>query len=127
MFDKDVQIKVDDTGVGGGVTDEMLKREYQVIAINFGGTAYNNDKYPNWISEAWFYMATIIDQIELPMNSDLLMEMSTRNWSQDQKGKRKVESKSEYKKRGYRSPDIADSVIICYYEEQTVSWDDINM
>ena len=127
MFDKDVQIKVDDTGVGGGVTDEMLKREYEVVAVNFGGTAYDNDKYPNWISEAWFYMSGIMDQVELPMNSDLLMELSTRNWSQDSKGKRRVESKNEYKKRGYRSPDIADACIICYYEEQYITIDDINM
>ena len=113
-FDKEVLIKVDDTGVGGGVTDEMEKRGYNVLAINFGGVPSDKDKYPNWISEAWFYMESIMDKIELPMDSDLLMELSTRIWNQDQKGKRKVEGKQEYKKRGFRSPDIADACIICY-------------
>lgn len=115
-FDKSVELKVDDTGVGGGVTDEMLRRGYEVVAINFGSKAGDVDKYPNLISEAWFYLASIINDISLPMHSDLLMELSTRQWKQDNSGRRAVESKNDYKKRGYRSPDIADACIICYYE-----------
>lgn len=114
-FDKTILIKVDDTGVGGGVTDEMLKREYKVMAINFGGEPVDKDKYQNWISEAWFYLAEIMPEVQLPFDSDLLMELSTRQWKQDTRGRRNVESKNEYKKRGFRSPDLADACIICYY------------
>lgn len=114
-FDKEnTTIKVDDTGVGGGVTDEMKKRGYKVIAINFGGKPNDSDKYPNWISEAWFYLAEIMSEIELPFNSDLLMELSTRHWKMDTKERRTIESKQDYKKRGFRSPDMADAVVICY-------------
>lgn len=126
-FDKNPTIKIDDTGVGGGVTDEMMKRSYNVEAVNFGSIASDNEKYPNWISEAWFNLAEIIDEIELPMDSDLLMELSTRTWAQDSKGKRRVESKNEYKKRGFRSPDIADACIICYATPMYVSIEDIAM
>jgi len=127
-FDKTVEVKVDDTGVGGGVTDEMVKRGYEVVAINFGAKPGDPDKYPNLISEAWFHMANIISDTELPMHSDLLMELSTRQWKQDTRGRRAVESKGEYKKRGFRSPDIADACIICYYEPQTyITMDDIAM
>ena len=114
-FNKDIEIRVDDTGVGGGVTDEMMKRGYKnIIAINFGGTPSDKDKYPNWISEAWFHFSGIMTQVQLPFDSDLLMELTTRQWHQDNKGKRKVESKDDYKKRGFRSPDLADACIICY-------------
>jgi len=115
-FDKTCELRVDDTGVGGGVTDEMIKREYEVVAINFGGEPGDKTKYPNWISEAWFNMVEIIDEIQLPFDSDLLMELTSRAWRQDNKGKRAVESKADYKKRGYRSPDLADACIICYAE-----------
>ena len=114
-FNKDIEIRVDDTGVGGGVTDEMMKRGYRnIIAINFGGTPSDKDKYPNWISEAWFHFSSIMTQVQLPFDSDLLMELTTRQWAQDNKGKRRVESKDDYKKRGFRSPDLADACIICY-------------
>lgn len=115
-FDKEVEIRVDDTGVGGGVTDEMMKRGYTVKAVNFGAKAIDQDKYPNWISEAWFHLAEIIKEIELPHDSELLMELTTRQWKMDNKGKRRVESKDDYKKRGFRSPDLADAAIICYAE-----------
>lgn len=113
-FDKEIELKIDDTGVGGGVTDEMIERGYNVTAINFGGEPGDKDKYPNWISEAWFHMAGVVSEAELPYDSDLLMELSTRQWKQDNKGKRRVESKDDYKKRGFRSPDLADAAIICY-------------
>lgn len=113
--DEDVLIKIDDTGVGGGVTDEMIARGYNVIPINFGARASNPDKYPNLISEAWFYLQSIIDEISLANNKDLLTELSNREWRMDNKGRRGVESKDDYKKRGYRSPDEADATILCFY------------
>lgn len=113
--DKDVLIKIDDTGVGGGVTDEMIARGYNVIPINFGAKASNPDKYPNLISEAWFYLQAIIDQISIANDKDLLVELSNREWKMDSKGRRGVESKDDYKKRGFRSPDLADATILCFY------------
>lgn len=113
--DKDVLIKIDDTGVGGGVTDEMIARGYNVIPINFGAKASNPDKYPNLISEAWFYLQSIIDQISIANDKDLLVELSNREWKMDSKGRRGVESKDDYKKRGFRSPDFADATILCFY------------
>lgn len=126
-FNKDILLKIDDTGVGGGVTDEMMKRGYNVLAINFGAVASDEDKYPNLISEAWFQMSEAVKEAELPMDSELLMELSTRGWYQDNKGKRRVESKKEYKKRGFRSPDKADAAIICYYTPNLITSDDISM
>ena len=113
--DKDVLIKIDDTGVGGGVTDEMIARGYSIIPINFGAKASNSDKYPNLISEAWFYLQSIIDQISIANDKDLLVELSNREWKMDSKGRRGVESKDDYKKRGFRSPDLADATILCFY------------
>lgn len=99
----------------GGVTDEMIKRGYNVMPINFGAKPNDPDKYPNLISEAWFYMAEIMDKVSLAQDNDLLMELSSRKWVMDSKGRRGVESKEQYKKRGYRSPDKADATILCFY------------
>lgn len=99
----------------GGVTDELIRRGYNVMPINFGAKASDPDKYPNLISQAWFYMAQIMPDIQLVQDSDLLMELSSRKWVMDSKGRRGVESKDSYKKRGYRSPDKADATILCFY------------
>lgn len=120
-FNKEIRVKVDDTGVGGGVTDELLKRGYKVIPINFGSEPFDKDKYPNLISEAWFYFESIVDQTQLPMNQDLLMELSSRQWKMDAKGKRCIESKNDYKKRGFPSPDLADACILAYYNKNSTA------
>lgn len=109
----------------GGVTDEMIKRGYNVIPINFGGEPKDKDKYPNWISEAWFNMRDIMPKIQLPYDPDLLMELTTRLWKQDNKGKRRIQSKDDYKKLGYKSPDLADACIICYSDDFKPSFDEM--
>lgn len=114
-FDKTIIIKVDDTGVGGGVTDQLLRRGYRVVALNFNDKASEPDKYPNMISEGWFQLAELMDQMQLDLDEDLLMELTTRQWKMDSKGRRAVEGKGDYKKRGFRSPDKADALILCYY------------
>ena len=123
VSNKDTKILVDDTGVGGGVTDSLLAEQYNVIPINFGAEPADKDKYPNLISEAWFYLASIIKEIELPMDQDLLMELSTRRFKVDSRERRCIEGKADYKKRGYRSPDLADACIICYYNPQIIEPD----
>lgn len=123
-MNKETLMKIDDTGVGGGVTDEMIKRGYNVMAINFGSRADNSDKYPNLISEAWFYMSEIMDEISISNDKDLLTELSNRQWKMDKQGRRGVEGKDDYKKRGYRSPDSADATILCFYtpQDKTIKW-----
>lgn len=117
-YDKTIAIKVDDTGVGGGVTDQLSSSGYNVTPVNFGGKASDPDKYPNIISEAWFYMQRIMKDISLVQDNELLMELTTREWVMDSKGRRGVESKDSYKKKGYRSPDKADATILCFFTPQ---------
>jgi len=108
--------KVDDTGVGGGVTDELFNRAKNVIAVNNGQKAKDPDKYPNAISEMWFEFASIIDQIELPNDPELLKELCGREYKFDKQGRRMVESKDDFKKRYGKSPDKADSLLLAFYE-----------
>jgi hypothetical protein len=114
-FNKEVGIKIDDTGVGGGLTDIMEARNYNIIPINFQATAKEPDKYPNAISEMWFQASRIMDKIACQEDERLKTELVNRKWSIDKKGRRVVESKDDYKKRGFRSPDDADAFLLCFY------------
>ena len=93
------------------------------MPVNFGSSARDKDKYPNLISEAWFYLQSIMDKISLLHDKDLLTELSSRQWKMDARGRRGVESKDDYKKRGYRSPDLADATILAFYTPPKIDWD----
>ncbi len=110
------RIVVDDTGVGGGVTDKLRDLGCTVSPINFGSRARQKKKYPDIISEMWFNLADQMDEIGLMGNKEIMQELAARNFKYTNDERRKVESKEEYKKRtGRSSPDLADAVILCYY------------
>lgn len=118
--DKKMLIKVDATGVGGGVCDILRADGYNVVDINFGASPKDKDKYNNLISEAWFHFKEIINEVEIPNDDELKNELATREWKVDNKGRRCVESKDDYKKRGYKSPNKADAILITFYDPDDV-------
>lgn len=114
--DKSVRIKIDDSGVGGGVTDQLLAEGFNVIPVCFNQVAKSPDKYPDAISEMWFECSDIIKDIACPKIDRLQTELLNRkNNGLDKKGRRQVESKKQYKARGFRSPDVADAFLLCFY------------
>lgn len=119
---KTIPIKVDDTGVGGGVTDQLEADGYKVIPINFGQKPNNPDKYPNAISEMWFDFKDSINNSTLVNHDRLFSELTSRKYKMDAQGRRCIESKDEYKKRGFKSPDVADAVLLCYYVPENKSY-----
>lgn len=115
-YDKKAPIKIDDSGLGGGVTDYMKKDKYNALPVNNGQKAKNEDKYPNAISEMWFNIKSIINEISIPNDRELIQELTRRRYKYDTKGRRMVESKDDYKKRYSSSPDKADAFLLCFYE-----------
>ncbi len=107
-------IAVDDTGVGGGVTDALEDEEIDVDAINFGESAVDNSMFENRVSEMyWLAREKIKDkEIELPDDKDLINQLCSRRFRYTRRGKIAIESKDELKKRGLKSPDRADAFIL---------------
>ncbi len=111
-----MKIKVDETGVGGGVVDILLGRGYrEVIGINFGSKPQDADKFGDLPSEMWCTFP--IEEVGLMNDDKLFHELTDRRYSYDHKARRCVESKDAYKSRnGGKSPDRADSVLMLFYE-----------
>lgn len=123
-------INIDDTGVGGGLTDVLRSHGLPVNGVNFGGKAKRPDLYPNVSSELWFDFAKQLDGLtinpDLEHRPDLFMELTTREWSINERNQRVVQSKSKFKdkNRALGSPDLADAVLLAYYQPLKLpSWD----
>jgi phage terminase large subunit len=113
--DRRIRTKVDDTGVGGGVTDILSDHNWNVVPVNFGGKAIDPDKYKNVASEMWFNFAGIIDQVDIPQDTELKEELSGRLYGYDPAQRKVVEKKDDFKKRFSRSPDKADALLLTFY------------
>ena len=117
--DVNVKINIDETGIAGGyIKDIMLKKGFKnTYSINFGKSAKDQDKYNNAISEMWFEFKSIINDVDLMNIPELKSQLVTREYKYDNKERKCVEPKETYKKRGYKSPDFADAVLLCYYND----------
>jgi phage terminase large subunit len=116
--DTSVKINIDETGIAGGyIADWLNSRGFKkTTSINFGKTAKEPDKYNNAISEMWFEFKGKINDVELINIPELKSQLITREYKYDNKERKCIEPKDSYKKRGYKSPDFADAVLLCYYE-----------
>lgn len=119
------KINIDDTGVGGGVTDYLMEKLHvpNVRPINYAARA-TSKKYPNIASELWFQFAEQLDNIRISADLDnlsaLLDELSARGWTFNTKNQQCIDSKASYKQAGHRSPDLADAVLLGHYQPAAV-------
>jgi len=121
--DPDVtSIVVDDTGVGGGVTDRLNEENVaggrvRIVAFNGGEKARRSDRYVNAIAEAWLELGQAFRDgtIDIDDNPSVIAQLSARRYTVQGDRRIKLESKDDFKKRSTGgSPDDADALAMCY-------------
>lgn len=127
-----IYVNIDDTGLGGGVTDRLkeVKREQKlhrlfVIPINAAEKIDTDTKegkeaseyYNNLTTHMWAVLRDLLEnkQIEIEDEADTFAQLSVRKYFMASNGKLELESKKEMKKRGVSSPDRADAAALSVY------------
>lgn len=110
---------VDEGGIGGGVIDRLGQLGYEVIGINFGGTSDfkvdGSPKTANKRSEMWSNMREMLKSgMSIPEDDDLETELTGPLYTYDKDNAILLEKKADMKKRGMKSPDIADALALTY-------------
>ena len=114
QIDAPCRVVVDDSGLGGGVTDRLREVGVKVDAFTGGSTANEPDLYPNRRSEAWFAFANQLGTIDLDADAQLAADLVAPRYTLDSRGRRVVEPKDTTKRRLGRSPDRADAILMAY-------------
>ena len=114
-------IAVDVIGIGAGVVDGLKELGLPVKGVNVAEAESNRyglkaSKYERLRDELWFkaWEWFLKGDCKIPEDEDLIGELCSVTYDILSNGKFKVESKRDMKKRGIRSPDIADSFIITF-------------
>ncbi len=127
-----IYVNIDDTGLGGGVTDRLkeVKREQQlhrlfIVPINAAEKIETDTKegkeaaeyYNNLTTHMWAVLRELMErkQIEIEEEADTFAQLSVRKYFMASNGKLELESKKEMKKRGVSSPDRADAAALSVY------------
>lgn len=113
-----VQITLDDTGVGGGVTDQLRNQMMPVVGINFNQKAQNRRFFRNARCEIMWNLREVLKagEIALPPDDELLSQLSSIKYRMDQKTNFiEIETKDEMRERGLKSPDCAWAVALAVW------------
>ena len=138
-----IQVNIDDCGLGGGVTDrlEELKREEKftrmvIIPVNTANKVPEDivedgnskikacDIYDDLTTYIWGNVKELMRKgaIKLQNDNELIAQFSSRKYTLTSRGKIKLESKDDMKKRGLGSPDRADATALSCYVKNNITY-----
>jgi hypothetical protein len=107
-------IMVDIIGMGAGTQLKLRELGLPARGINVGESAAASERYAHLRDELWFRGRAWLDEgaAILPRDNALKAELVAVTYSMTPSGKVKVASKEELRKRGQRSPDLADAFLL---------------
>lgn len=129
---KKIYVNIDDTGLGGGVTDRLrevkieqkLKKMY-IIPINAAERIETDTKagrdaaerYNDLTTHMWAVLRDLFGEKDVVLEDDVetVAQLVTRKYTMTSNGKIQLEPKKELKKRGLDSPDRADALALSCY------------
>lgn len=126
-----VTCNIDDTGLGGGVTDrleevkvEQKLNRLEIVPVN-ASSAPPKDGAEHYADITTYMWATVRDLMEahalsLQNDNELVAQLSVRKYGIASSGKIALESKKEMKKRDISSPDRADAVALACYRQSKI-------
>lgn len=116
--DDETAFVADAGGMGQGIMSRFYERNKTVFEFHNNGRPADS-QYDNKITEAWFHLARIVRaaRCALPKDNRLAQQLAGRRYYTNKKGKLILETKDDYMKRGFDSPDRADGIVMSFYDE----------
>lgn len=117
-----VLIFVDAIGLGAGVADRLEELGLPVVHVNVSEMAAMSDRYVRLRDELWFearhwfesHLVTAPTKEENALMEKLTHELCSVESEYMSNGKLQVESKEKIKKRGLKSPNLADAFCLTF-------------
>lgn len=120
--EKPVAIYVDVIGIGAGVVDRLQELDIPAIGVNVSESSSSKDEFHRLRDELYWEAREFFtgNASTIPLGSEdpedvmeiFQSEISTPTYKEQSSGTILVERKSDLKKRGLRSPDVAESFIL---------------
>jgi hypothetical protein len=109
------EIRVDGVGVGGGVVDQLLELGHDVVDMQAGSGAVDNEHFLNARAEWYWALRKRFEAGDMdldPADDALAAQLGSIKYKFTSRGQIQIESKVDMKKRGLPSPDRADALML---------------
>ena len=116
-MDRPTEICCDAIGIGAGVSSRLQELGLPARSINVAESPALKGRYPRLRDELWFRCREWFEARDCALPDDceeLIHELTSLRYKILSTGKFKAEGKDEMKKRGLKSPDLADSLVLTF-------------
>tara|TARA_R100000808_G_scaffold19871_1_gene43073 strand:+ start:384 stop:1790 length:1407 start_codon:yes stop_codon:yes gene_type:complete len=122
IMDRPDEICIDVIGIGAGVVDRCIELDLPARGINVAESASMGQKYMRLRDELWYRCREWFEakDCHIPDDQTLVAELAAPRFAFTSSGKIKIESKDEMRKRGIRSPDLADAFCLTFASNAVV-------
>lgn len=109
-------VKVDVCGIGYYMARHLADLGFDVVEVNVGESARDREKYANLKAELyWGLRQRFVDgDIAGPMDDLLQGQLTSIRYGHNARGQVVIESKEDARKRGVRSPDRAEALMLAF-------------
>ena len=122
-LEKVIPINIDNGDLGKGIADYLEQDGWLVNRINFGGTPVDDEHYQDAVTEMYFQLRDVLEQVDIPNDEELRNQLIQRKYEYIG-GRRgyevmKIESKDKFKEHVTainKSPDRADALVLAFYD-----------
>lgn len=112
--ERPLQVFVDGSGIGAGVVDRLRQLNFSVTDVN-GGNSSLNTRFLNKRAEMWWEMKEFIEgACELPKDQQLKEELTCVEYDYTDKGRIRLDRKSDIAEQYGFSPDRADALSLTF-------------
>lgn len=114
--DKPSEILIDSIGLGAGVLDRCRELALPVRGVNVGESPSTDGQFSRLRDELWWRAREWFAgrDVSIPEDARLLGELTSVQYAYTSAGKLQVESKDNMRKRGLKSPDVADALVLTF-------------
>lgn len=114
--DRPVEILVDSIGIGAGVVDRLRELQLPAVGVNVSEAPSMRGEAHNLRTELWTKIKAWLAarDCRIPKDEDLIAELATPRYKFTSNGRLLLESKDEMRRRGFRSPDVADALALTF-------------
>ena len=111
-------IAVDAIGIGAGVTDRLKEEGFPAIGVNVSGGSMRADgmEFANRRAYYYWFLREIIRSGRLGgyLSPETISQLTQIHYGYKSNGEIFIESKDDMTKRGMKSPDHADGLMLCF-------------
>lgn len=108
------KLRIDVIGVGAGIFDRLKEQPdvaSRIEGVNVAAAATDNENYVNLRAEAWQDTKEWLRDAVLEEDEDWF-QLAQPKFKIQSSGKLLLESKEDMRKRGVKSPDVADALVL---------------